>query len=93
MLKCYNANTMIKQYRLTIGCSISSHASLSKSCEYVRAESKNVISVYRHSVHFAILLVLLTFLCKAIDTVRGGGLETGHFSRLLTPTTRVCRES
>ena len=51
----------LQQYRVAIGCFVSFHASLSKSCEYVRVESKNVISVCRHSVHCTILLVLLTF--------------------------------
>ena len=65
----------LEQYHLTIGCFVSSHASLiSKSCEYVRAESKNIISVCRHSVHFVILLVLLTFLCKLL--LLGGDIET-----------------
>ena len=74
----------LEQYRLTIGCFVSSHASLiSKSCEYVRAESKNVISVCRHSVHFVILLVLLTFLCKLL--LLGGDIETNP-----GPPTRKC---
>ena len=73
----------LEQYRLTIGCFVSSHASLSKSCEYVRAESKNIISVCRHSVHFVILLVLLTFLCKLL--LLGGDIETNP-----GPPTRKC---
>ena len=74
----------LEQYRFTIGCFISSHLSLiSKSCEYVRAESKNVISVCRHSVHFVILLVLLTFLCKLL--LLGGNIETNS-----EPPTRTC---
>ena len=70
----------VQQYRLAIGCFVSFHASLSKSCEYVRAESKNVISVCRH---FAILLVLLTFLCKLL--LLGGDIETNP-----GPLTRKC---
>ena len=36
----------LQQYRLAIGCFVNFHASLtSKSSEYVRVESKNVISV------------------------------------------------
>ena len=74
----------LQQYRLAIGCFVSFHASLtSKSCEYVRAESKNVISVCRDSVHFAILLVLLTFLCKLL--LLGGDIETNP-----GPPTRKC---
>ena len=73
----------VQQYRLAIGCFVSFHASLSKSCEYVRVESKNVISVCRHSVHFTILLVLLTFLCKLL--LLGGDIETNP-----GPPTRKC---
>ena len=73
----------VQQYGLAIGCFVSFHASLSKSCEYVRAESKNVISVCRDSVHFAILLVLLTFLCKLL--LLGGDIETNP-----GPPTRKC---
>ena len=61
---------------------MSFHASLSKSCEYFRAESKNVISVCRHSLHFAILLILLTFLCKLL--LLGGDIENPG------PPTRKC---
>ena len=70
----------VQQYRLAIGRFVSFHASLSKSCEYVPAESKNVISVCRH---FAILLVLLTFLCKLL--LLGGDIETNP-----GPPTRTC---
>ena len=73
----------VQQHRLAIGCFVSFHTSLSKSCEYVRAESKNVISVCRDSVHFAILLVLLTFLCKLL--LLGGDIETNP-----GPPTRKC---
>ena len=73
----------LQQYRVAIGCFVSFHASLSKSCEYVRVESKNVISVCRHSVHFTILLVLLTFLCKLL--LLGGDIETNP-----GPPTRKC---
>ena len=73
----------LQQYRVAIGCFVSFHASLSKSCEYVRVESKNVISVCRRSVHFTILLVLLTFLCKLL--LLGGDIETNP-----GPPTRKC---
>ena len=73
----------LQQYRVAIGCFVSFHASLSKSCEYVRVESKNVISVCRHSVHFTILLVLLTFFCKLL--LLGGDIETNP-----GPPTRKC---
>ena len=74
----------LQQYRLAIGCFVSFHVSLiSKSCEYVRAESKNVISVCKHSVHFTILLILLTFLCKLL--LLGGDIETNP-----GPPTRKC---
>ena len=55
----------------------------SKSWEYVRLESKNVISVCKHNVHFAILLILLTFLCKLL--LLGGDVETNP-----GPPTRKC---
>ena len=60
----------LQQYRVALGCFVSFHASLSKSCEYVRVESKNVISVCRHSVHFTILLTFCVSYCCWVGILR-----------------------